>query len=376
MHITICCLCILTSCDNNINNMQETSIDTSICKEVSLEDYIEDYMLCPLQSEEPIDEITMGMAFDSIALYKTANTKEIYYFKNNKLISKLSSVGRGDGEYININAFTYNPFNNTIIVSTEKEDLNIYSLPGMNLVRTINSKINIKGMYAISDSTILTVSSNLKNTQNGTGICIVNLTDGTTSLIESTHYINNMFFMGNEFAKHNSSVLIPLSGYTNKILEYKDSKITTISSHSFKENNLPEKFRSDNYSNLDENYDFIIHLMQNNYILGCYNPIITDRQTTTWYTSKDINGNYKYMMLALNKDSYMNYSFHIPGINKIIIPDYVAGDYYAIIIQEPIETLTKESGNISELGKDIITTKKSQNYENPILLYFKIKQTL
>ena len=72
----------------------------------------------------------------------------------------------------------------------------------------------------------------------------------------------------------------------------------------------------------------------------------------------------------------MNYSFHIPGINRRIIPDYVADGYYVLIIQEPIDYLIDTSKSLSKLGKEIIDTMKKQNNNNPILLYFKIKPSI
>lgn len=369
---TILCILILLSCDNK---PQHTTFDITQHIECSLEDCIEEYAIYPLKSDIPINQIEFGMSFDSLTFYKSSNGKEIYYFINNEYISKLASIGRGPGEYMNINNYTYNPHNNTIVISSENEKFHIYSLPDMNIVRTVNRDGFVKGMYPLSDSTILTVNHCDEKFQNGCGIYIVNINNGHSSLIAEIPYINSFWFSGNEFVHTDSSVLIPVSGCPNRIIEYKNNKISDLATITFNNNNIPKEIYAKGINTIDEKMNFTNFFLGNDYKIGCLYPIITDSLTTLWHTPKT-NSQYQYMMLAYNNSSYINFSFHIPGINRRIIPDYVANGYYVLIIQEPIDYLIDTSENLSKLGKEIIDTMKKQNNNNPILLYFKIKPSI
>lgn len=369
---TILSVAIFFSCGEKPQN---TTFDITQHIECSLEDCIEEYAIYPLKSDIPINQIEFGMAFDSLSFYKSSNSKEIYYFVNNEYISKLASIGRGPGEYMNINNYTYNPYNNTIVISSENEKFHIYSLPDMNLVRTVNRDGFVKGMYPLSDSTILTVNHFDEKFQNGCGIYTVNINNGYSTLIKEIPYMNSFWFSGNEFTRTNSSVLIPVSGCPNRIIEYKNKNINDIAHITYKNNNIPKEIYANDISKIDKKIDFTNFFLGNDYKIGCFYPIITDSLTTLWHTPKT-NSQYQYMMLAYNNSSYINFSFHIPGINRRIIPDYVANGYYVLIIQEPIDYLIDTSESLSKLGKEIIDTMKKQNNNNPILLYFKIKPSI
>lgn len=369
---TVLSVAIFFSCGEKPQN---TTFDITQHIECSLEDCIEEYAIYPLKSDIPINQIEYGMSFDSLTFYKSSNGKEIYYFVNNEYISKLASIGRGPGEYMNINNYTYNPYNNTIVISSENEKFHIYSLPDMNLVRTVNRDGFVKGMYPLSDSTILTVNHCDEKFQNGCGIYIVNINNGHSTLIEEIPYINSSWFSGNEFTRTDSSILIPVSGCPNRIIEHKNNKISDLATITFNNNNIPKEIYAKEISTIDEKMNFTNFFLGNDYKIGCFYPIITDSLTTLWHTPK-INNQYQFMMLAYNNDSYMNYSFHIPGINRRIIPDYVANGYYVLIIQEPVDYLIDPSQNLSKLGTEIIDTIKRQNDNNLILLYFKIKPSI
>ncbi len=369
---TILSVAIFFSCGEKPQN---TTFDITQHIECSLEDCIEEYAIYPLKSDIPINQIEFGMAFDSLSFYKSSNSKEIYYFVNNEYISKLASIGRGPGEYMNINNYTYNPYNNTIVISSENENFHIYSLPDMNIVRTVNRDGFVKGMYPLSDSTILTVNHFDEKFQYGCGIYTVNINNGHSSLIEEIPYINSFWFSGNEFTQTDSSILIPVSGCPNRIIEYKNKNINDIAHITYKNNNIPKEIYANDISKIDKKIDFTNFFLGNDYKIGCFYPIITDSLTTLWHTPKT-NSQYQYMMLAYNNSSYINFSFHIPGINRRIIPDYVADGYYVLIIQEPIDYLIDTSESLSKLGKEIIDTMKKQNNNNPILLYFKIKPSI
>ena len=66
----------------------------------------------------------------------------------------------------------------------------------------------------------------------------------------------------------------------------------------------------------------------------------------------------------------------MPGMTTFVFPNYVNNGWNIRIFEGPVDSLIEDESKITQIGREIIDSIKRQSYDNPVLLYYKLKDTL
>ncbi len=368
---------LFTECKKTASCVNFISVaDSQKSQEVSFEDATSNVRIVPLISDEPIGGCSGIKCYGSKIMVRADQGQSLFIFENGKQIAHLCKVGRGRGEYTLIGDFVYSPTKNLLYVKSASTILT-YSVPDLQF----------KGSFDGGDFTAFAEHDD------STFICrmayeadqkfadyFISAKNGEKLGIAREVGLASLFF-NNEMNYYTPEHRILLeTGSINTISEMPariGDKERIIRQFDFGANSMSAKFDSINFKDDPEPIitDFINFIVTNKDVVMYVNQAIaTDKYVSFWYMISAQTNDPTYCRIT-NDNEIVKYSgFKATGTKKGLFPNSVTekGQYVSLIEGLP-ETLFDDSDERSEFSKELETAIRSQEFNNPVLVFYDIK---
>ena len=366
---------LFTECKkgNTVNNGVLSINNSSESQEVAFEDVATDIRIVPLISDEPLGCSTQIKCYGSTALIVSADLYTLYFFEDGELTAKLNKVGRGRGEYNFISDFVYSP-ERKIVYILNNSRINKYSVPEMEYLGMIEQPNMIK-IAEHDDSTLICY---MTSPEDQPGIYFLNTNNGQVSgklkdvsglsLIMSS---DMSYYTPEHRILTQTSCINTISEVSADINGGEDIILT----FDFGKDGMPAKFDSIN-ENID--MDFMMELGQ--YLNDHRETIVTevskvmanDKSISFWYHSGLVGYNHYCRIADGQVVTYKG--FKASGTKGFILPSGLTdGGQYVTLVDQLPETFFDDSGNRSPFTTELEKVMNAQAFNNPVLVYYKIK---
>ena len=375
LNLIICmmsCIMLFAECKKSVSNDFVLTIkDAGDCEEVAFEDVATDIRIVPLISDEPLDGCNRVLCYGSTAVVRSTGGESLYVFEDGKLNCKLNKVGRGRGEYSYIGNYVYSPSTKTLYITSGYGSIVKYSVPDLEFLGSFEIK-NITALAEHDDSTLI-----CRMEHDGvTGDFFVNANNGE---IRAMHKKVGGFFVLNDdmtYYSPNHRILSEI-GSINTISEVQakiGDKENIILQYNFGKDGWPEAFDSIDMNDINAILEVgqLISDRQETIISETRFAVPTDESISFWY-KVGLTGGYRYFRLA--GDEMVKYSgFKATGTINGITPTGLTDEgTYVHIFEGMPESIFDDSGNRSSFSADLEKAMKAQAFNNPVLVFYKIK---
>ena len=369
-------------------------VDDEDAVEVAFEDVATDVRIVPLISDEPIGACSELHCYGKEVFMSDRNGEYIYYFVDGKLQSTLHAVGRGPGEYTNIAHFTYSPTKKLLLVSavgdvdeflgSTNSLVMKYSVPDMKYLGKISVEGKLSTMSCQDGDKILSVGTPMRLTLNGldetsVDTCRIIISDietgNTIKRIQDVSYYDLMQSDILQSKGKNLSNNVCVCGYVNKLFHYEGGKQELAFAFTFGKKNIPQTHFDLDKPSSKSIMDLLEYMMSEpakDCLEGGFWPIIDGDRCSFWY-HKALE-HYRDHYFRYENGETVNYcGFRAKGTNIPFVPKSVDDDTYVAIIEGAPESLFGFSQDRSTFSADLEKAMKSQNLNNPVLVYYRIK---
>ena len=365
-------ICSCKQSAQNANKVVVVNDDDAI--EVNFEDVATDVQVVPILGDIIIGECYEMQCYGN-ELFIHDGRNAIYYFIDNVFKSKLYSVGRGPGEYINIRQFAYSVNDKILYIKpTNGKEILWYSVPEMKYLGKTRLKEEANSIFMHNDTTFLVSSNNdsLSSVQligKYTGNVIKEITD-IYRFAEQRSYQSMSGYRPN-------SRILSIAGYENLIYTLSENgQLKTIFRFGFGKKSIPEEYLNAHLYEERKIMDYMSFIYSSSAEKCLYGGFFCKRETngvSFWY-SKFFMGSDKLCYYRHTKNSDTNLKgFHVPGLNKPILPKCVTDEGYIMAFEGTSDMIIDPNTEPSPLAKQIIKAMDAQRDENPVLVYFDIK---
>lgn len=368
---------ILSGCNkkNDVKNI----IDFDEVSEIELDTSSSEIRIVPIKSPIPMDKIRRSFSYNDYTFLLSASKKIVYCIQKDSVISLLNAVGRGRGEYTFINDLAYSEEEKVLYVNTDI-GLYKYEVPSMSFLGSTSIEFTTNGMISLNSKELLVnCSYNLHEGEEAySGICIISKETGKViKQCLSLDYYNTTCYMTHDLERCNDMIILSVGGIReNKVVSWNEEKDSVIQLFSFgftqkwKLTRKQTRLLKKNHIEFDsEMYSRTV------YCDGCHYPTIINSNLIFWCFPFD-NENKKKIVVINTMDKSICRSFKISGTNINVNPSFVKDKYCVKIIEGSAESLVKTPEELSALGMEIYETKKSQPFNNPIMLFFTVDKDI
>ena len=378
----------------NVNVKDVTVVDDEDAVEVSFEDVATNVRIVPLISDDPIGACKELHCYGKEVFMSDQTGEYIYYFLDGKLQSTLHAVGRGPGEYTSIAHFTYSPAKKLLLVSAvgDLDDfmgspssmVMKYSVPDMKFVGKISVEGKLSTMSCQDGDKILSVGTPLTLSldnfdENSVDTCRLILSDiETGKTIKKIADVSYYDFLQSDILQSqgkNLSNNVCIGGYVNKLFHYEGDKQVLAFAFTFGKKNIPQKHFELGQPTSKAIMDLLEFMMSEpakESLEGGFWPIIDGDRYSFWY-HKALE-HYRDHYFSYENGETVNYcGFRAKGTDIPLVPKNVDGNTYVTIVEGSPESLFSFSPDRSTFSADLEKTMKSQNLNNPVLVYYRIK---
>ena len=369
-------LLLFTECKKKASFEDLVSInDADQAQEVAFEDMATNIRIVPLISDEPIDGISSIKCYGSTTLCRSLSDI-IYVFEDGKQIAKVDKMGRGHGEYTLITDYIYSPNNKVLSIIDAFTTIHKYSVPDMKYLGSVSLDGVAMSMAEHDDSTLLCrmVPSNVDKT----AICFVS---SNTGQVRGIHRDISGFSMllSADMSYYNPDYrYLAETGSVCSVLEIPadiDQKEKTILHCEFGDNGIPAEFDTINEESSNNIAMRLIEVLtekRESLITSMSFPVVNSDYVSFWYDNMLRS---KTTYCRVSNDGVEKYSgFKAKGTNKSITPNTMSNSDYVTIVQGLPETIFEEgSDERSEFSSQLENAMKAQAFNNPVLVFYKIK---
>ena len=365
-------ICSCKQSAQNANKVVVVNDDDAI--EVNFEDVATDVQVVPILGDIIIGECYEMQCYGN-ELFIHDGRNAIYYFIDNVFKSKLYSVGRGPGEYINIRQFAYSVNDKILYIKpTNGKEILWYSVPEMKYLGKTRLKEEANSIFMHNDTMFLVSSNNdsLSSVQligKYTGNVIKKITD-IYRFAEQRSYKSMSGYGPN-------SRILSIAGYENSIYTLSENgKLKPIFRFGFGKKSIPEKYLNAHLYEKQKIMDYMSFIYSSSAEKCLYGGFFCKQEKnglSFWY-SKFFMGSDKLCYYRHTKNSDTNLKgFHVPGLKKPILPMCVTDEGYIMAFEGTSDMIIDPDTEPSPLAKQIIKAMDAQRDENPVLVYFDIK---
>lgn len=356
---------------NTVNDGILSINNSSESQEVEFEDVATDIRILPLISDEPLDGCNRVQCYGSTAFVRSNGGGCIYIFEDGKQIAKLDKIGRGPGEYNRIENFVYSPSTNILYIQNGYSSIIKYSFPELEYIGSFEIP-NVFGCAEHDDSTLIC----RMEYEGVNGDYFVNSRNGQ---VRAMHKKVGGFFVMNDdmgYYSPNHRILSEI-GSLNTISEVQakiDDEEKIILKYNFGKDGWPESLDSIDMNDINAFLEVGQQLSdrQETIISETRFAVPTDESISFWYKVGLIGG---YRYFRLTGDEMVKYSgFKATGTINGITPTGLTDDgTYVHIFEGMPESIFDDSGKRSEFTSQLEKAMKSQAFNNPVLVFYKIK---
>lgn len=367
----------LFSCKHNAPDF--ILIDDDDAVEVNFEDVATDISVVPLESDEALPKFSSIQSYDKEMIFANDNGSSLYYFIDNKFISKLNAVGRGPGEYLALGVYFYCPKEKMLYVKTTgvgnfSQSIMCYSVPDMKFKGKIPITGQIQYFTEYDENSFLAAL-----TTNGADSCSISIIDKKRgNIIKKVQDINWFAYRSSyeTMSCYNiNNRAYAISCYNNSIGTInKDGEFVSSLETNFGSKNLPKEVLDFDPSYFSANLLALLDYIKKNeetLLIGCLFPVINGNAISFWY-EKANNQDYYYYRYKNGCDAHYK-GFHIKGFNGLLKPIGVKDDFYFAIVEGGIDKYKNKDEEPSKIAERIFDAMYQQKDENPVIVIFRLK---
>lgn len=362
------------SCNTIQHDESSISISEGYC-EIPLTKCADSVWVKGVKSSFPLSEITSGKLFDDNCFFMDSKSRILYYMRSDSIVSMLNSFGRGHGEYESITSYAYNEDEQCVYVyDSGKSQLLKYSVPDFSFISSSTFELRIIAMEYYNQK-LLAVCSNNLGKKSFHGIYEISLNNGSYKLLRKMLFMETHFIEEASFFRDDEFLYLVIPGYDNTICRYDGNSLETISKFFYGSRNLESKIFTVDENKAEDYSEALLTLMTGEYSVGGYYSSMRDSSFLSfWHATKE-NEKLLFLITTVFNGSSNSYSLMLPDLSIPIVPCCNYNGLYISIIENNVPELTdNEYKSLSVLEKTIIDSLKKQSYDNPVLVYYKLKE--
>lgn len=341
-------------------------------EEVWLDDIATDIEVQPIVCDYPLETFHTICGNDSEFVALDENVQTLYYVVDNRVVSKLKTIGRGPREYWNITDIAYSAVDKTLYAySPDRQSIYCYKMPGFEFAGKRDLKQDVNAMILLDDKNLLLTGYDYDSCANS-GIYRYNLESGAAERIIEANYISKTYTSASSFCKKSGNVFFAMPGSGNTIYKYDGTVPQPYARIDFGRFNFDNDLFSIDGNKVEDLIKYASYTEEKDFAIGCYFLDVNGSSITYWH-SPHISKKYrKYYTVCKGKES-RNYSISIAGLNYKLFPMMIKNGVYTIIIDGDWESKIKPDETLSPLAQRIVEAMKKQNDYNPVLVRFRLK---
>lgn len=349
-------------------------IDGDKAVDVQFEEVATNIKVVPLLSDAPMEEFGTIQIHGDEMIIMDSNKRTVYYFLDNKLRSTLNAVGRGRGEYLLLNEVIYDNDKKILYLTqlTAREEILKYSVPDMKYVGTITVPSKVESIRLFDDKTLL-----LSMTKGDDEFGLYLFDIESEQIIKKVCDLNMYQYeqSNNTLSSFDKkSHLISLFGTTNRLCSYSDDSLTVKISFNYGGQGADYVYAAD----MDDSRDvdkYMEYLMANgDAYANFYFPREYEDGISFWYsTLRKKTKNFRFYRIKNNKEIHYK-GFHIQGLSEPVYPVCSCDNWYVALFNKSAEEMKDPSVKPSKLAEKILNTVSNQTNDNPVIMYFDIRE--
>ena len=369
-------LFIMVSCINQRHDEQSIKIENNYI-DLPFDECVDSFYVRKLISNNPLTELYLTQVVDDQLFIISEDDRIIYYLKNDSVISKLDAFGRGRGEYFSISGFAYSKEDSILYIgSAGSNKILSYKVPSFSFISSIDCDLELSTMTFWAGKIIAICHTSSIESPRLNGIYEIDVKTGDYKKILDVDYLSAVNMGLNNISFSDSELLISVPGFDNIIYKVTNGGLVPTNEFHYGEMNLDRTFFNVDETNSKEYADKMVELSEKEYCLGGSYPISYDSNNCSFWRCVNIDNEYVYLYTILHNELSSSYKLYIPGFSEPVIPFCVNNRWYMSIIEGPVESVVDDESILEGIGLDVIKTLKEQTFDNPILLYYKIKETI
>lgn len=341
-------------------------------EEVWLDDIATDIEIQPIVADYPLETFhtICGSGSEFVALDENAQT--MYYVVDNRVVSKLKTVGRGPREYRNIIDIAYSAADKTLYAySPDRHSIYCYRMPGFEFIGQCDFKLDVNAMILLDDKNLLLTGYDYDSCANS-GIYRYNLESGAIDRIIEANYISKTYTSASSFCKKSGIVFFAMPGSGNTIYKYDGTVPQPYARIDFGRFNFDNDLFSIDGNKVEDLIKYARYTDEKDFAIGCYFLDVNGSSITYWH-SPHISKKYRKYYTVCKGSECHNYSIRIAGLNLKVFPMMIKNGVYTTIIDGDRESKIKPDEQLSPLAEKIVEAMKRQNDYNPVLVRFRMK---
>ena len=363
---------VVASCSSNPSEVPTFKNDILEVEEVWLDDIATDFEVQPIVCDYPLETFLTICGSDSEFVALDENVQTMYYVVDNRVVSKLKTVGRGPREYRNITDIAYSTVDKTLYAySPDRHSIFCYKMPGFEFAGQRDFKQDVNAMILFDDKNLLLTGYDYDSCANS-GIYRYNLESGAIDRIIETNYVGKTFTSTSSFCKKGGIVYFMMPGSGNTIYKYDGTVPQPYARIDYGSFNFDNDLCNIDGNKTEDMMKYFSYTEEKDFAIGCYYLDVNDSAITYWHRPH-IGKKYRIYYTVCKGEVSRNYSISIAGLNYKLFPMMIKNGVYTIIIQGDWESKIKPDEPLSPLAHRIVEAMKRQNDYNPILVRFRLK---
>jgi hypothetical protein len=363
---------VFASCGSHSPEVPTIKNDILEVEEVWLDDIATDIDIQPIVADYPLETFLTICGNDSEFVALDENLQTLYYVVDNRVVSKLKTVGRGPREYRNIIDIAYSAADKTLYAySPDRHSIYCYRMPGFEFIGQRDFKLDVNAMIMLDDKNLLLSGYDYDSCAQS-GICHYNLESGAIDRIIENNYVGNTYTSTSSFCKKSGNVFFAMPGSGNTIYQYNGTALQPYARIDYGSFNFDSDLFSIDGNKVEDLIKYARYTDEKDFALGGYYLDVNDSTITYWHRPHTGKKYRIYYTVCKDGESY-NYSISIAGLNYKLFPMMIENGVYTTIIQGDWESKIKPDEPLSPLAQRIVEAMKKQNDYNPILLRFRLK---
>jgi hypothetical protein len=364
----------ILSCNNATHNIDSIKISNHII-DITIDECVDSFYVRRIISDIPLARLYSVQIVNG-HYFLWDNSRIIYYMKDDSIVSKLEAVGRGHGEYQSISAFAFSEPDSTLFIhSGSNSKILKYSVPSFEFISSINCELGVKAMKVYDGKIVAFCSTPSANSLRNNGLYEINPKTGDYNLLLSVDHISVNYIDNTSFFYYNEELYFMVPGYDNTICRYSEGQLTKVNEFHYGKMNLDREFFSVDETDAYNYSQALMKIFDTEHCLGGYLTIMQDSVNYMFWRALGTQNRRILLTKVSGKDSW-SYNITMPGMTTFVFPNYVNNGWNIRIFEGPVDSLIEDESKITQIGREIIDSIKRQSYDNPVLLYYKLKDTL
>ncbi|MBO7477297.1 MAG: 6-bladed beta-propeller [Salinivirgaceae bacterium] len=363
---------VFASCGSHSPEVPTIKNDILDVEEVWLDDIATDIEIQPIVADYPLETFLTICGNDSEFVALDENLQTLYYVVDNRVVSRLKTIGRGPREYQNITDIAYLVADKTLYAYTpDRQCVYCYKMPGFEFVGKRDLKQDVNAMILLDDKNLLLTGYGYDSCANSS-IYRYNLESGTAERIIETNYVSKTYTSTSSFCTKGGSVFFAMPGSDNIIYQYNSTALQPFARIDYGNYNFDRDLCNIDGNKIEDMIKYFSYTEEKDFAIGCYYLDVNNSSITYWHSPHIGKKFRKYYTVCKGSECH-NYSIRIAGLNQKVFPMMIKNGVYTTIIDGDWESKIIPDEQLSPLAQRIVEAMKNQNDYNPVLVRFRLR---